>query len=204
MENVITDILNPGKLRIVLASQSPRRRELLSQLGLSFEVASKDVDESFPPHLHPADAARYIAERKAREFSGDWPDALVITADTIVTIDGQILGKPADAAAARGMLHRLSGRAHEVITAVAFSWQGQIHVFHETTEVRFRALATWEIEHYITNYRPFDKAGAYGIQEWIGMAAIETVTGSYTNVVGLPTARVYQELQRIAGVLLRA
>lgn len=182
-------------MKIILASQSPRRKELLSQLGLTFAVAVKDVDESFPDGMEPVAAARHIAEKKARAFIGELTDGMVIAADTIVTIDGLVLGKPRDAEHAAALLGLLSGRAHEVITAVAVLHEGRIESFHEVTEVHFRHLRPAEIDHYIKRYRPFDKAGAYGIQEWIGLAAIERIVGSYTNVVGLPTQRLYRWLQ---------
>ena len=182
-------------MKIILASQSPRRRELLSLMGVDFDVVIKEVDESFPAQLDPVAAVRYIAEQKARAFLMGLADELVITADTLVTIDGQILGKPMDSAHATEMLTRLSGRKHDVITAVALLHNGNIAVFHEVTEVYFRALSDEQIAHYIAHYRPFDKAGAYGIQEWIGLVGVEKIVGSYTNVVGLPTARLSAELQ---------
>lgn len=182
-------------MKIVLASQSPRRRELLLQLGITFDVAVKDVDESFPEGLDPVAVVRHIAEKKARAFMGNATDELVIAADTIVTIDGRILGKPRDASHAIELLGLLSGRNHEVITAVAITHKGNIELFHEVTAVYFRHLRQAEIDHYVRQYRPFDKAGAYGIQEWIGLAAIEKIVGSYTNVVGLPTERLYRWLQ---------
>lgn len=182
-------------MRIILASQSPRRKELLSLMGIPFTVVAREVDESFPQELNPIAAVRYIAEKKARVFMGELVDALVITADTVVTIDGQILGKPKDEAHAHEMLTLLSGRQHEVITAIALLHGEHIEIFHETTEVHFRVLSASEIDYYIQHYKPFDKAGAYGIQEWIGMVAIEKIVGSYTNVVGLPTAKLNQALR---------
>lgn len=181
---------------IILASQSPRRKALLSAMEIPFEVITKAVDESFPPALSPVQAARYIAEQKARAFMDDHAEALVIVADTVVALNDEVLGKPADAAHASSMLTGLSGRAHEVITAVAFVHRQKIYIFHEITEVHFRTLSAAEIDHYIRQYKPFDKAGAYGIQEWIGMIAVEKIVGSYTNVVGLPTERIYRELQQ--------
>ena len=182
-------------MQIILASQSPRRKELLAAMGLSFTVAVRDVDETFPHELDPTAAVRYIAEKKAQAFLGEAPDALVVTADTIVTIDGRILGKPKDESHAVEMLTTLSGRQHDVITAVALLHNGTVEVFHDRTEVYFRNLQPDEITYYIRNYRPFDKAGAYGIQEWIGMVAIEKIVGSYTNVVGLPTAKLNDVLR---------
>jgi len=164
-------------------------------MGIAFEVIVREVDESFPGHLDPVAAVRHIAEKKATAFIGKVADELVIAADTIVTIDGQILGKPGGARHAAEMLMRLAGREHEVITAVALLHRGDINVFHDVTAVRFRPLDTSEIERYIQQCRPFDKAGAYGIQEWIGAVAIERIAGSYTNVVGLPTQRLYEVLK---------
>jgi len=182
-------------MKVILASQSPRRRELLSSMGISFEVIVRQVDEDFPGHLDPVGAVRYIAEKKACAFKAEATDALVITADTIVTVDGRILGKPADEAHAGEMLALLSGRRHEVITAVALLQDGAVELFHETTEVYFRSLSPAEIDYYIHHYRPYDKAGAYGIQEWIGVVAVEKIIGSYTNVVGLPTATLSEKLR---------
>ena len=182
-------------MKVILASQSPRRSELLSLMGIPFEVVVRKVDESFPKQLDPVSAVRHIAEKKAKAFIDDTTDGLVISADTIVTIDGQILGKPVDRDHAVNMLTRLSGRKHEVITAVALLHDGDIHLFHEVTEVYFRAFTADEIDYYIDHYRPFDKAGAYGIQEWIGIVAVDKIVGSYTNVVGLPTARLGNELR---------
>jgi len=186
-------------MQIILASQSPRRKDLLSLMGISFTVEVRNVDESVPDGTDPVTAVRHLAEKKARAFLGDEGDALVITADTIVTIDGRILGKPRDAGHATEMLTLLSGRPHEVITAVALLRHGVIEVFHDVTEVHFRTLSADEIAHYIQQYRPFDKAGAYGIQEWVGMVAIEKIVGSYTNVVGLPTARLSEKLHSLSG-----
>lgn len=182
-------------MKIILASQSPRRRELLSHMSIPFEVVIREVDEHFPKGLGPIGAVRHIAEKKALIFKEEVADELVIAADTIVTVDGQVLGKPKDGAEAIGMLSRLAGGKHEVITAVALLHNRHIHTFHEVTEVYLRKLSEWEINHYIRHYRPFDKAGGYGIQEWIGLVAIEKIVGSYTNVVGLPTQRLYQILK---------
>jgi|SRR5690606_18342602 len=181
-------------MKIILASQSPRRRELLAQLGVAFDVMIREFDEHFPDQLDPVGAVRHIAEKKATVFITEVTDELVIAADTVVTIDGRILGKPADRADAIDMLSRLSGRKHEVITAVSLLHKGLIHTFHEVTEVYFRALSEQLISYYVDHYQPFDKAGAYGIQEWIGMVGVEKIVGSYTNVVGLPTQQLYQVL----------
>ncbi len=190
-----------SRTKIILASQSPRRKELLTQLGLSFEVIVREVDESFSGQQEPVAVVRHIAERKARAFLHDATDGLIIAADTIVTIDGLILGKPVDKSHASEMLTRLSGRKHEVITAVALLHNRSIEVFHEVTEVYFKKLSADEINYYIEYYQPFDKAGSYGIQEWIGISCIEKIVGSYTNVVGLPTAKLYTVLQELQWVL---
>ncbi len=181
--------------KIILASQSPRRRELLALVGVDFEVMTKEVDESFPSQLDPVGVARYIAEKKAKAFLDEVTNELVITADTIVAIDGDILGKPVDHQHAADMLRRLSARKHEVITGVALLDHGRTYVFHDVTEVYVKELSAHEITYYIEHYKPFDKAGAYGIQEWIGAVAIERIVGSYTNVVGLPTAKLYAALR---------
>jgi len=183
-----------GHTKIILATNSPRRRELLKQLGLSFEVKAKEIDESYPTSFRPEAVAVYIAEKKANSFSDSISDELLIAADTIVAIDDQIFGKPANTDEAKRMLQKLSGRSHEVITGVALLYGGKIYSFFEKTIVYFRELANSEIEHYIETYKPFDKAGSYGIQEWIGLVAVERIEGSYNNVVGLPTARLYHEI----------
>jgi septum formation protein len=183
---------------IILASKSPRRQELLEQMDIQFKVVLKDVDESYPEDLIPADVALYIARKKAEAFDDVLHETeIVITADTIVTIDGLILGKPKDEQDAFDMLTLLSGRKHEVITAVALLHKHQISCFYDTTYVYFRELSAEEILFYICNYKPFDKAGSYGIQEWIGHNAIEKIDGSYTNVVGLPTFRLSMELKKL-------
>ena len=167
-------------------------------MGLDFRVVLKDVDESFPEALKPAEVAVYIAEKKAHAFDESLQEGeAVITADTIVCIDDEILGKPEDEADAFRMLSLLSGRKHQVITGVAIIFDHKVHAFSVVTEVYFKELTRDEINYYIKHYQPFDKAGSYGIQEWIGLTGIEKIEGSYTNVVGLPTERVYQELVQL-------
>ena len=184
---------------IILASKSPRRQELLKQMNIDFRVVLKDVDESYPEHLSPSEIAVFIAEKKARAFDETLDkNELVLTADTIVSIDNLILGKPDNEEHAFEMLSRLSGRKHEVITGVAFLCNHRVHSFYELSEVYFRELSADQIRYYIETYKPFDKAGSYGIQEWAGLVAIEKIVGSYTNVVGLPTHRVYQELRNFS------
>lgn len=185
--------------QIILASKSPRRQELLRLMNLDFRIVLKDVDESYPEGLKPAEIAVHIAEKKALAFDeilGE--DELVLTADTIVCVDGLILGKPEDEEHAFEMLSLLSGKRHEVITGVAFLQKHRLHSFYEVSEVYFKVLLPGQIRNYIKTCKPFDKAGSYGIQEWPGLVGIEKIVGSYTNVVGLPTHRVYEELQKFS------
>lgn len=183
---------------IILASKSPRRQELLKEMGINFRIALKEVDESYPEHLPPHEVAVYIAEKKAQAFDESLnQDEIVLTADTIVCIDGKILGKPQGVEEAFEMLSLLSGKKHEVVTGVALLQNHQLHSFFELTEVYFSAISEDQIWHYIKTCKPFDKAGSYGIQEWPGLVAIERINGSYSNVVGLPTHRVYQELMKL-------
>ncbi|MGE8428233.1 MAG: Maf family protein [Sphingobacterium sp.] len=182
---------------IILGSQSPRRKQLLAGLGLTFEVDVRETAEYVDPNLSAAEVVRQIAICKAEAFA-DKKDCLVICADTIVVSDkGEILGKPKDEHEARATLTNLSGQKHVVLTAVAISWKGIISTFVETTTVYFYELELDEIDHYVTQFSPLDKAGSYGIQEWIGLIAIKKIEGEYNNVVGLPTAKLYQELKKL-------
>lgn len=181
--------------RITLASGSPRRKELLKGLGLEFEVRVKPIDESYPNHLKREEIARYLAEAKASAFGDIGDNELIITADTIVCLDDEVLNKPADATEAFAMISSLSGRSHEVITGVALRSASQTIVFSETTEVTFHQLTRAEINWYIQQFQPFDKAGAYGIQEWIGFIGIQFINGDYFNVVGLPVQLLWQKLK---------
>ena len=183
--------------QIVLGSQSPRRKELLSLMNIDFRVDVQEVEESYPENLTPIEIAIHIASKKAKAFKGLSANELLITADTIVAQHQHILGKPKDAAHAKEMIQQLAGNTHEVITAVAFQYQSQLITFHDCTKVYMNPLSEAEINHYIENYKPYDKAGAYGIQEWIGLVAIQKIEGSYTNVMGLPTEKLYQALQKI-------
>ncbi len=185
--------------KLILASKSPRRQELMRLMGLQYELVLKEVDESYPAHLPLTEVPLYIAEKKAHAFDGNAGDAIVITADTIVLLDNQILGKPDGEHGAIAMLQQLSGKMHQVITGVALltPHNGLISLT-EVTNVYFNVLADAQIIHYVSNYQPFDKAGSYGIQEWIGLIGIAKIEGSYTNVVGLPTERLYNELQRLS------
>lgn len=182
--------------KIILASNSPRRRELLGGLGIDFTVkVIGGIDESWPSDLKGEDIPLFISKEKAAPYKATIaPDELVITADTIVYVDGEVLGKPVDEADAKRMLRMISGRWHEVITGVTLMTAERERSFAVTTKVRFCNLQDSEIDYYIKNYAPMDKAGAYGIQEWIGYVGVEAIEGSYFNVVGLPVQRLYREL----------
>ena len=183
-------------MKLVLASNSPRRRQLLTDLGLAYEIRLLEVDEEFPAHLRRAEVAEYLATRKAAAYiAGLAPDEVVLTADTIVCLGEDVLNKPADVAEATAMLTRLQGRAHDVFTGVCLrASDGREVIFSDQTTVHFRPLTPAEIAFYIAQHLPFDKAGAYGAQDWIGMVAITRLEGSYFNVMGLPVHRVWEEL----------
>jgi septum formation protein len=182
------------KLPIILASKSPRRQELMKLMDLDFKVVLKEVDESYPEDLLPAEIAIYIAEKKAAAFADERNGSIVITADTIVAYQKEILGKPEDAHHATEMLNKLSGTNHQVYTGVSIAQGDKIQSFYDVTEVFFNTLTDAQIDHYVRNYNPMDKAGAYGIQDWIGFIAVEKIIGSYTNVMGLPTEKLYKAL----------
>ena len=186
-----------NKQRIILASGSPRRQELLKGLGISFEVVVPDVDESYPEHLRSSDIATYLSELKAMSFGPDLicGDCLVITADTIVWLEDRVLPKPRNRDEAIHILQQLSGKVHDVITGVTLRGPGKMISFFDDTRVFFKSLSNEEIAYYIDGYQPYDKAGAYGIQEWIGLAGIEKIEGSYYNVMGLPVQLLYQKLE---------
>ena len=197
--------------QIILGSQSPRRRELLAGLDLPFTVVSIDADESYPADLQAGDIPYYISRAKARAYESQLqPDQLLITADTIVWCDNQMLGKPHSEDEAFAMLRSLSGKTHQVYTAVTFAENekfsslegrsGGVFTLVDRTDVTFAELSDDEIRYYIDHYKPFDKAGAYGIQEWIGYIACTEMRGSYFNVMGFPVHLVYQELKK-RGVL---
>ncbi|AII53795.1 Maf family nucleotide pyrophosphatase [Hymenobacter sp. APR13] len=193
-------------MKLILASNSPRRRQLLSDLGLAYTVRLQEVDESFPDHLRRTEVAEYLAAHKAAAYrAGLAPDEVVLTADTIVCLDEDVLNKPADEAEAIRMLQRLQGRTHDVFTGVCLlGGDGRQVVFSDQTRVTFRELSLSEIEHYVRQYQPLDKAGAYGAQDWIGMVAVTRLEGSYFNVMGLPVHRVWEELTRLTGTSLLA
>lgn len=197
--------------KIILASNSPRRKELLAGLNMPFEVkVLKGIDESYPSTLGPYETAQYIASKKADAYRGLLADGiLILTADTVViapTEDEQndkegrgiILGKPKDAEDAKRMLRMLSGKTHHVVTGVCLTTVKEQHQFSVTTEVTFKSLSEEEIEYYVSKYKPFDKAGAYGIQEWIGYIGCTGLKGSYYNVMGLPVQRIYEELSQMS------
>ena len=206
-------------MKIILASNSPRRRELLSGLGLDYEVRTlQGLDESYPEGLTMEEIPQYISRKKAAAYTLG-PDELLITADTIVWLDGEVLGKPADEAEARQMLRKLSGRTHQVVTGVTLKTLlnlplkgrlaeqdslplsegrgGSSFSFSSVSQVTFAQLSEAEIDHYVTHYRPLDKAGAYGIQEWIGYIGVTSIEGSYFNVMGLPVQRLYSEMKKM-------
>ena len=183
--------------KIILASNSPRRQQFLKDIGLDFEIKTHPVEEIFPPELQGAEIPDYLVKLKAAPYTQLAPQELVITADTIVWCEGECLGKPTDKSHAKHMLEQLSGKMHEVITSVGFTQAHQQHVLHQSSKVYFKPLGEEEIDFYIENYQPFDKAGAYGIQEWIGTVAIDKIEGSYTNIVGLPVAQVLATLEKI-------
>ena len=183
--------------QIILASQSPRRQDLLQGLNIPFEVKAIDVEETYPSQMVGVDIPMYLAEKKADAYKKMMDEnTLLITADTIVWHEGQVLGKPTDKKDAMRMLNALSGKTHQVITGVCISTLKKRKIFHVISEVRFARLTSDEIEYYLENFQPYDKAGAYGIQEWIGYVGVEHIEGSYFNVMGLPIQRLYSELKR--------
>ena len=190
---------NLKKYKVVLASNSPRRKELLSGLGIDYEVKTlPDIDESFPKGLTEVETATYIARAKADVYRNIMqPDELIITADTIVWLDGEVMGKPLDGEDARRMLRALSGKTHQVITGVCLTIIDSQKAFATVTDVTFCHLSEEEIDYYVERYRPMDKAGSYGIQEWIGFVGVESISGSYFNVMGLPIQRLYTELKKL-------
>lgn len=188
---------NLRKYRIILASNSPRRKELLGGLGIDYEVkVLPGIDESYPDSLKGEEIPVYIASEKAVAYRAVMQeDDLIITADTIVYLDGEVLGKPRDAADAARMLRLLSGKTHQVITGVCITTQAFQKSFAAVTEVTFDTLSEEEIDYYVSKYAPMDKAGSYGIQEWIGFIGVTGMKGSYFNVMGLPVQRLYRELK---------
>lgn len=190
---------NLNKYKIILASNSPRRKELLSGLGVDYEVKTlPDVDESYPDGLSGEEIAKHIARGKAEAYRLlIQADELVITADTIVWLDGTVMGKPKDEEEAKDMLMRLSGKTHQVITGVCLTTASMQKTFATVTDVTFAILTDEEVDYYVTRFQPMDKAGSYGVQEWIGFVGVENLSGSYFNVMGLPIQRLYTELKKL-------
>jgi septum formation protein len=202
------------KYNIILGSQSPRRRELMAGLDIPFTCVTIDADESYPYELQAGDIPLYISRAKARAYACELRENdLLITSDTIVWLNGEMLGKPQNEADAKAMLARLSGQTHEVYTAVCFTWLDTSHPssslqggkqevgscsFVDCTKVTFKTLSEQEIDYYVSKYRPLDKAGAYGVQEWIGYVGVTKMEGSYFNVMGFPISRVYDTLRELA------
>lgn len=190
---------NLEKYKVILASGSPRRRELMAGLGVNYEVRIlPDVDESYPDTLQGEEIPLYIAKEKADAYIPMMqPDELIITADTIVWLDGKVLGKPRDREDALQMLRTMSGRIHKVFTGVCITTTDWQRSFTAQTEVRFATLSEDEIIYYVDNFKPMDKAGAYGVQEWIGFIGVENISGSYYNIMGLPVQKLYRELLKV-------
>jgi septum formation protein len=181
---------------IILASKSPRRQNLLKELGVDFTIHTKDIDEVYPPELKKEEVAIYLSELKAAAFKEDLQaNDLIITSDTIVCLGDRIIGKPRDRDDAFNMLSDLSGNMHQVVTAVTLMSTTKTKTIFDVTEVYFKVLSNYEIDTYINKYKPYDKAGSYGIQEWIGYIGIEKINGSYHNVMGFPVKKVYEALE---------
>lgn len=188
---------NLKKYNIVLASKSPRRQELLKGIGVDFSILTKEVDESFPSKLPLIDVAPFLSLKKAKAFEdSELPENyMVITADTVVIVENEILGKPKDRDDAIRMMNLLAGKAHKVVTGVTVHTKEKTKTFSVISKVTFETLDNQEIDYYIDNFKPYDKAGAYGVQEWIGYIGVSNVEGSYYNVMGLPTQRLYKVLK---------
>jgi septum formation protein len=184
-------------IHILLASQSPRRQSLIKELGFSYTVIKADVEEVFDKELKREQIPLYLCELKADAFKNKLADnEIVVTADTVVWVENMVLNKPKDPEDAFNMLKNLSGKKHEVITGVCLKNNSRKKIFHVVTDVYFKHLTDEEIQYYIDNYKPFDKAGAYGAQEWLGFIAVEKIVGSYFNVMGLPVKELYEEILR--------
>lgn len=197
MDTELSLIKNLSGKKIILASKSPRRKQLLAGLGISFEVKTKEVDESFPAHLKKEKIPLFLCRKKAEAFKGELKkNTLIITADTIVWLNNKAVNKPADRGEAVEMLKMLSGKKHTVYTAVCIKSFTKTRSFFDETDVFFKKLSTEEISYYVDKYQPYDKAGAYGAQEFIGYIGIEKISGSYFNVMGLPVKKVYEELMK--------
>ena len=189
---------NPIQTKIILASSSPRRQGLLKDMGLDFKVDQRKINEIYPPHLKGREIAEYLAGLKASAFDSSeiHEKHVLVTADTIVCLDEKLLTKPKNFEHAQEMLQLLSGKWHEVITSVCLKSNKKEKIFSASTQVKFKNLTSAEIHYYIENYKPYDKAGAYGIQEWIGFIGISEIRGSFYNVMGLPVQKLYEELKK--------
>ena len=188
---------NLQSYNLILGSASPRRNELLAGLGIEFKVQTIDVEETYPSHLRGCEIPMYLAEKKADAFLPRLTDnSLLITADTIVLLDEKVLGKPENKEQAHEMLKLLSGKSHSVITGVSLTSSTRRRTFHSVSEVHFAVLSDPEIEYYLDTFKPYDKAGSYGIQEWIGYVGVEQINGSFYNVMGLPVQHLYSELKK--------
>lgn len=185
------------KHNIILASGSPRRSYLLEQLGLTFEVIKPNFQETFPKELPATEVPLFLAKQKIRQIPNRVTDSLYITSDTVVVLNNTVIGKPKDIEEAKTFLTQLSGNTHKVVTGVCLSVNEKLHGFSETTDVTFYTITSEEIDYYLSKFQPLDKAGSYGIQEWIGHSCIEKINGSFDNVVGLPASKLYQELKRL-------
>lgn len=188
-----------GQRKLLLASGSPRRRELLDSLGIKVEHAQlHDVDESYPADLSPMKVPEYLSRLKSQAYRSELADdEVLVTADTVVVLDGKVLGKPVDEAEAKAMLRSLSGRVHQVVTGVTLATSSSSVTFSEVTDVEFDTLSDSEIDYYVANFKPLDKAGAYGIQEWIGYVGVKGIRGDYYNVMGLPVNSLCRHLKSI-------
>ena len=185
------------KYNFILASKSPRRQQLLKSIGIDFQIKTKEIEENYPQHLKKEEIPVYLAKLKASPFLKELLNKdLVITADTIVWLDGNVLGKPQTDSDARRMLQDLSNKEHQVISGVCLTSAQKQVSFHSISKVQFKKLTDSEIDYYISNYKPFDKAGSYGIQEWIGSIGITHIEGSFYNVMGLPIQKLYEEIQK--------
>ena len=191
-------MFKPYPYKIILASGSPRRQQFFKDLDVDFEIRIKEVEEIYPPELQAEQITDFLAQLKADAFKGEMADnEILITSDTIVWLNGKALGKPKDYNDAVAMLRTMAADTHEVITSVCFTAKNKSEILHEVTKVTFTEISDDAIHYYLDKYKPFDKAGAYGIQDWIGLTAISKIEGSYTNVVGLPTHRVYEFLNQL-------
>lgn len=191
-------MVKQNKFKIILASGSPRRQQFFAAMNLDFEIRLKEIEEVFPNHLKGIEITNYLAELKSKAFDNELLDnELLVTSDTLVLLNDEVLGKPKDYEDAFKMLQKLSNKTHQVITSVCFKSNQKINLISDTTKVTFNTLSDDAISYYLDNYKPFDKAGAYGIQDWIGLVGISKIEGSYTNVVGLPTEKVFEYLSNL-------